>query len=132
MSEDFHRTFALILCQTLFHDCEDTSRRKEFVVSVGVVQKPAWYMAIPFTTAADEFQDDSEDSPTLILVQLHRHSRLFPDLYFDRYHQHFMVMHDSGMPFNVGHPQRFVGTLLHNAFPGGISLLPKRSCLWLS
>ena len=28
-----------------------------------------------------------------------------------------MVMHDSGMPFNVGHPQRFVGALLHNAFP---------------
>ena len=26
-------------------------------------------------------------------------------------------MHDSGMPFNVGLPQRFVGAQLHNAFP---------------
>ena len=115
--EDFHRTFALVLCWTVFHDCDDTSRRKEFVVSVGVVWKLARYAAIPFATAADEFRDDADDSPTLLLLRLHWHSRLFPDLYFDWYHQHFMVMHDSGMPFNVGHPQRFVGALLHNAFP---------------
>ena len=68
MSEDFHWTFALVLCQTVFHDCEDTSRRKEFVVLVGIVRKPAQYVTIPFATAADEFRDDSEDSPTLILV----------------------------------------------------------------
>ena len=53
--EDFHQTFALVLCQTAFHDCDDTSRRKEFMVSVGVVWKPAWHTVIPFTTAADEF-----------------------------------------------------------------------------
>ena len=53
--EDFHQTFALILCQTAFHDCDDTSRRKEFMVSVGVVWKLARYMVIPFTMAADEF-----------------------------------------------------------------------------
>ena len=94
-------------------------------MSVGVVRKLAWYTVIPFASAADEFQDNSEDSPTLILVQLHWHSRLFPDLYFDQYHQHFTVMHDSGMPFNVGHPQRFVGALLHNAFPAGDKPSPK-------
>ena len=55
VSEDFHRTFALVLCQTVFHNCEDTSRRKEFVVLVGIVWKLAQYAAIPFTTAADEF-----------------------------------------------------------------------------
>ena len=115
--KDFHRTFALILCQTVFHDCDDTSRRKEFVVLVGIVRKLARYVAIPFATAADEFRDDMDDSPTLLLVWLHWHSRLFLYLYFDWYHQHFMVMHYSGMPFNVGHPQRFVGALLHNAFP---------------
>ena len=37
VSHDFHRTFALILCQTAFHDCEDASRRKEYIVSIGVV-----------------------------------------------------------------------------------------------
>ena len=55
VSEDFHWTFALVLCWTAFHDCEDTSRRKEFMVSVGIVWKPAQYTAIPFTMAADEF-----------------------------------------------------------------------------
>ena len=125
VSKDFHWTFTLVLCWTVFHDCEDTNRRKEFVVSVGIVRKLAWYVVMPFATAADEFRDDSEDSPTLILVWLHLHSRLFPDLYFDQYHHHFTVMHDSGMPFNIGHPQRFVGALLHNAFPAGDKPSPK-------
>ena len=125
VSKDFHQTFALVLCQTAFHDCEDTRRRKEFVVSVGVVWKPARYAAIPFAMGADEFQDNAEDSPTLLLVRLHWHSRLFPDLYFDRYHQHSTVMHDSGMPFNVSHPQRFVGALLHNAFLARDKPFPK-------
>ena len=34
-------------------------------------------------------------------------------------------MHDSRMPFNVGHPQRFVGALLHNAFLAGDKPSPK-------
>ena len=28
VSEDFHLTFALELCRTAFHDCEDVSRRE--------------------------------------------------------------------------------------------------------
>ena len=95
------------------------------MVSVGVVQKSARYAAIPFAMAADEFQDNVEDSPTPLLVWLHRHLRLFLDLYIDWYHQYFTVMHDSGMPFNVGHPQRFVGALLHNVFPAGDKPSPK-------
>ena len=81
-------------------------------------------MAIPFSIDADKFRDDSEAS-TLLLVRLHRHSRLFPDVYFDRYHQHFTIMHDSGAPYNVGHPQKFVGTLLHNAFQARDKPSPK-------
>ena len=87
-------------------------------MSVAIVQKPALYAAIPFSNAVDEFQDDLEPSPTLLLVRLHRHSWLFPDLYFERFSQHFMVTHDSGKAYNVGHPQKFVGALLHNAYGG--------------
>ena len=55
VSDDFHRTFALALCRTAFHDCEDAGRRKEYVVSVGVVRKLAQHTAIPFASATDEF-----------------------------------------------------------------------------
>ena len=89
------------------------------------MRKPAWYMAIPFSTATDEFRDDSEASPTLLLVWLYQDSQLFPDVYFDRYHHHFTIMHDSGRPFNVGHPQKFVGALLHNTFQAGDKPSPK-------
>ena len=34
-------------------------------------------------------------------------------------------MHDSGMPFNVSHPQRFMSALLHNAFPARDKPSPK-------
>ena len=123
--DDFHWTFSLALCQTTFHDCDDASQRAEYVVSVAVVRKPARFVAIPFASAADEFCQDSDDSPTLILVQLHRRSKLFPDVYFDQYNQHFTVMHNSGKPFNIGHPQRFVGALLHNAYLDGDKHSPK-------
>ena len=82
-------------------------------------------MAILFSTVADEFRDDSKASPTLLLVRLHWHSRLFPDVYFDWYHQHFTIMHDSRAPYNVGHPQKFVGALLHNAFQARDKPSPK-------
>ena len=95
------------------------------MVSVAVVRKPAWFVVIPFASAANEFRQDSNESPTLILVRLHRHSKLFLDVYFDQYNRHFTVMHDSGKSFNVGHPQRFVGALLHNAYLDGDKPSPK-------
>ena len=55
VSDDFNWTFALALCRTAFHDCEDTGRRKEYVVLVVVVRKLAWHTAIPFASATDEF-----------------------------------------------------------------------------
>ena len=67
-NEDFHRTFALALCKTIYHDCAEAFWRKEYVVSVAVVQKLALYAAIPFSNAIDEFEDDLEPSPTLLLV----------------------------------------------------------------
>ena len=67
-SSDFHHTFVLALCQTAFHDCEDPSQRKEYIVSVPIVRKPAQYEGLPFSTAADEFREDVEATPTLLLV----------------------------------------------------------------
>ena len=115
---DFHNMFALALCRTPFHDCEDPSRGKEYIVSVAIVRKPARYMAILFSTAIDEFRNDSEVSPTLLLVWLHQDSRLFPNVYFDRYHHHFMIMHDSGRPFNMGHPPKVHGRFTSQHIPG--------------
>ena len=120
---DFHLTFTL--AWTAFHDCEDPNQRKEYIVSVTVVWKLARYVGLPFSTAADEFWEDIKATPTLLLVQLHWHSELFPEVYFDWYHQHFTLMHDSGVPFNVGHPQKFMGALLHNAFQARDTASPK-------
>ena len=53
--DDFHQTFPLALCKTAFHDCADATWRKECVVSVAIVRKPALYAAIPFSTADNEF-----------------------------------------------------------------------------
>ena len=50
-----HYLRTLIIEKDNFHDCEDTARRKEYVVLVAIVQKLARYRAIPFSTAAEEF-----------------------------------------------------------------------------
>ena len=36
-----------------------------------------------------------------------------------------MVAHDFGKTYNVGHPQKLVGALLHNAFQAGDKPLPR-------
>ena len=66
--DDFHRTLGLALCWTPFHDCSEPVQKKEYVVSVAVVQKPAWHFGLPFAAAAEELRDDVEMTPTLVLV----------------------------------------------------------------
>ena len=124
--EDFHRTLALALCWTPFHDSPDAQRKKEYVMSVAVVRKPSRHDGLPFLTAAEEFRDSAnETTHSLLLVQLHRKSLLFLDIYYDRYGHHFTLMHDTGKGYNVGDPQVFLGVLLHNAYTSGKGPSPK-------
>ena len=124
-SDDFYWTLGLALCWTPFHDCSNTGRRKEYVVSVTVMWKPAWHFRLPFAAAVEELQGNAEMTPTLLLVWLHRKSRLFPNIYYNRYRTHFTLMHDMGKGYNVGDPQKFHGALLHNAFTSGKNPSPK-------
>ena len=63
-------------------------------MSVAIVRKLARFTGIPFSIAADEFRDLAKNSPTLLIIQLHRQSRLFPDIYYNWYGQHFTLIHD--------------------------------------
>ena len=106
---DFHQTLALVLCRSKYSDCEDKSRKEEFVVSVAVIRKLVCLPGIPFASVADEFSDPAERESTLLIIRLHCQSKLFPDIYFDRYSNHFTMMHISGEQYNVRHPQKYVG-----------------------
>ena len=67
-------------------------------MSVAVVRKPSRHDGLPFMTAAEEFRDSAnETTHSLLLVQLHRKSLLFLDIYYDRYGHHFTLMHDTGV-----------------------------------
>ena len=70
--DDFHQTLGLALYWTPFHDCLDPSRKKEYFMSVAVVQKPAQHPGLPFITAAEELRDNAKMTPMLLLVHLHR------------------------------------------------------------
>ena len=113
--DDFHWTLGLALCWTPFHDCSEPVQKKEYVMSVAVIRKLAQHLGLPFAAAAEELRDDTEMTPTLVLVQLHWKSLLFPDIYYDRCGTHFTLMHDTGKGYNVGHKQKFLGALLQNA-----------------
>ena len=123
--DNFHWTLGLALCWTPFHDCSNTAQRKEYVVSVGIMQKPARHFGLPFEAAVGELWDDAKITSTLLLIQLHQKSQLFPNIYYDRYGTHFTLMHDTGKGYNVGDPQKFLGALLHNAFTSGKNPFPK-------
>ena len=83
------------------------------------MQKLAQHLGLPFTADVEELRDDTEMTPTLLLVRLHRKSLLFLDIYYDRCGTHFTLMHDTGKGYNVGHPQKFLGALLQNAVTSG-------------
>ena len=100
--DDFHRTLGLAVCWTPFHDSSEPGRKKEYVVSVAVVRKLARHHGLPFLAAAGELREDTEETPTLLLVRLHRKSLLFPDVHYDRCGTHFTLMHDTGKGYNVG------------------------------
>ena len=124
--EDFHRTLALALCWTPFHDSPNAQRKKEYIMSVAVVRKPSRYKGLPFVTAAEEFWDSANETTlSLLLVQLHRKSLLFPDIYYDRYGHHFTLMHHTGKGYSVGDPQVFLGVQPHNAYTSGKGPSPK-------
>ena len=128
--EEFHRTLALALCWTPFHDSPDAQRKKEYVMSIAVVRKPSWHDGLPFVTAAEEFRESAnETTHSLLLVWLHRKSLLFPDIYYDRYGHHFTLMHDTGKGYNVGDPQVFLGVLLQNAYTSRRGPSPKAKLL---
>ena len=120
---DFHRTLVLVFCWTPYHDCEKKERSEKFVMSVAIVRKPSRHVGLPFADAAEEFRDNTDmpPTPTLLLVRLHRKSRFVPDIYYHRYGKHFTIMHDTGQGYNVGHPQKFLRALLHNASTSGKS-----------
>ena len=127
--EDFHRTLALALCWTPFHDSPNAQRKGEYVMSVVVVRKPSRHNGLPFVTAAEEFRDSANKTThSLLLVRLHRKSLLFPDIYYDRYGHHFTLMHDTGKGYNVGDPQVFLGAQLHNAYTSGKGPSDKAKC----
>ena len=123
--DDFHRTLGLAFCWTPFHDCPEPARKNEYVVSVAVVRKLAWHFGLPFAAAVEELREDVEMTPTLVLVQLHWKSLLFPDIYYDRCGTHFTLMHDTGKGYNMGDPQKFLGALLQSAVTSGKDPSPK-------
>ena len=123
--DNFHQTLGLALCWTPFHDSLEPGQKKEYVVSVAVVQKPARHHGLPFIAATGELRDAAERTPTLLLVRLHQKSLLFPDIYYDQCRTHFTLMHDTGKGYNMGDPQKFLGALLQNAVTSGKDPTPK-------
>ena len=129
--DDFHRTFALALCRTAFHNCEDARRRKEYVVSVGIVRKLAWHMAIPFASATDEFETTER---TLLLlywsgsIGAHGYFRTYTLTSTINILRSCMIL---GCPSTSVTPRGLWVScfIMHSRL--GISPLPKRSCLWL-
>ena len=63
--DDFHRTLGLALCWTPFHDCSEPTQKKEYVMSVAVVRKPAWHLRLPFAAATFQGAPTRTSRPSL-------------------------------------------------------------------
>ena len=123
--DNFHTTLALAFVKDKFYDCPDESRRQEMAVSVAVVRKPAQKRAMAFEQAAAELKNDTERTSTLLLVRLHRHSDMFPDVYYKDRGTHFALVYDTGEDYNYGSTLRFTGAELLSAYNPGKQHSPR-------
>ena len=85
-----------------------------------------------FNLTAAELLVTEEDSPTLLIVRLHKRSMMCPDVFYDQCHKHFTLIHDTGeysRESNFGHPSRYIGAELLSAYEPGKTFSPQAKLL---
>ena len=110
--EHFHPNLAVVLCKSVLDDATDP----------GLIGKVCHYMTIaqvldcvellPFNQVREAFNQYNEATTRVGLVQLHQSNEVFPDVYFQYYSEHFMIMGLSDPEIQFGTADQFMGGYL--------------------
>ena len=109
--EHFCPNLAVVLCKGVFDDTTDPGLMGKVCHYMTIAQVPDCIELLPFNQVREAFNRYNETTTGVGLVRLHQSNEVFPDVYFQYYSEHFMIMGLSDPEIRVWHGQRVCGRL---------------------
>ena len=90
--EHFCPNLAVVLCKGIFDDATDPGLMGKVCHYMTVAWAPDWVKLLPFNQVWEAFNRYNEATTGVGLVRLHQSNEVFPDIYFQYYSEHFMIL----------------------------------------
>ena len=110
--EHFRTNLAVVLCKGVFDDTTDPLLMGKVCHYMTIAQVPDCVELLPFNQVHKAFNRYNEAATGVGLVRLHQSNEIFPDVYFQYYGEHFMIMGLSDAEIQFGMANKFVGGYL--------------------
>ena len=108
--EHFVPNLAVVMCKGPYNSSVDPALQGTLCYSMAIACVPDCVLLISFLTLREAFKGYNADTYTAIgLVRLHRASKVFPDVYFQYYQQHFTILGLKKPDLCFGVADEFVG-----------------------
>ena len=95
LPEDFHPGVALVVCYSLFQDLPQDNLREKKTISISLVYVPEHWVLPSLEEAAyvvNHTRDAKDPLGMMSLARIHKKSPFYPDISFQEYKQHLMIM----------------------------------------
>ena len=110
--EHFHSNLAVVLCKGVFDDATDPGLMGKVCHYMTIAQVPDCVQLLPFYQVREAFNRYNEATTRVGLVHLHQSNEIFPDIYFQYYSEHFMIMGLLDPEIRFSTADEFVGGYL--------------------
>ena len=110
--EHFHPNLAVVLCKGIFDDATDPGLMDKVCHYMTIARVPDCIELLPFNQVWEAFNRYNEATTGVELVQLHQSNEVFPDIYFQYYGEHFMILGLSDLEIWFDTADEFVGGYL--------------------
>ena len=108
----FHPNLAVVPCKGVSDDTTDPGLIGKVCHYMTIAWVPDWVELLPFNQIREAFNRYNEATTGVGLVRLHQSNKVFPDIYFQYYGEHFTIMGLSDPEIQFGTADEFVGGYL--------------------
>ena len=108
----FWPNLAVVLCKGIFDDATDPELMGKVCHYMTIAQVPDCIRLLPFNQVWEALNLYNKATTRVGLVRLHQSSEVFPDVYFQYYGEHFMILGLSDPEIWFGTADEFVGGYL--------------------
>ena len=110
--ENFCPNLAVVLCKGIFDDATDPGLIGKVCHYMTIARVPDCVELLPFNQVREAFNRYNEATTGVGLVRLHKSNKVFPDVYFQYYDEHFTILGLLDPEIRFGTANEFVGGYL--------------------